>query len=78
MGPEEYFTISFPRNLAADDVGFEVQISNGLRDWRSGAGEVEWVRSEYHGDGTSTETYRSAVPMGVDRQEFMRVVITLK
>jgi len=77
-GPEDHFTISYRRNLAADDVEIEVQISTDLDDWFSGPGEVEFVRAVHNGDGTETVTYRSVLPMSAGMREFMRVKVSLR
>lgn len=77
-GDEEYFTISYQRNLASDDVRYEVQISTDLVNWVSGPGDVEFAHAVNNGDGTETVTYRSATVFGVQEREFLRVVVILK
>ncbi|MDA1274505.1 MAG: CotH kinase family protein [Verrucomicrobia bacterium] len=77
-GPEEYLTFSYVRNLAADDVSYTVQISEDLANWRSGAGQVVYVRSIHNGDGTEIVTYRSEFPLGRVPEEYMRVAMALK
>ena len=78
-GLEEFFTIHYRRNLAADDVEYTVEICGDLENWRSGPGNVEFVRAVHNGDGTETVTYRSAVPFpSAAEREFMRVRFTLK
>ena len=77
-GPEDYFTISHRRNLAADDVEFAVQVSDDLVNWRTGPGNVEFVRTVNNGDGTEIVTYRSAVLFPSAGREFMRVVVILR
>ncbi|MDA1277936.1 MAG: hypothetical protein O2960_28410, partial [Verrucomicrobia bacterium] len=55
-GPEDYLTFSFARNLAPDDLAYEVQISEDLLNWRSGPGQVVFVRAIHNGNGTETVT----------------------
>ena len=68
-----YLTISFQRNLAADDVEFEVQVSTGLTDW-SALGTL-YVSAIYNGDGTETVTYRSVLPLASISREFLRLAV---
>ena len=77
-GPEGYFTISHQRNVAADDVEFVVQVSGDFVNWRTGPGNVEFVRAVNNGDGTETVTYRSSVPLPTAGREFMRLLLILK
>ena len=68
--------LTFTRNLAADDVLYEVEISSDLSDWRSGAGEVEFLSSTNNGDGTTTEIYRAVELVGAHASSFMRLRVT--
>jgi len=66
---DDYLTVSFTRNLAAADVTISVELSEDLQLWSMM--DVEFVSSVNNGDGTTTETYRSATPAAdVDRQFF--------
>ena len=78
MGEEEFFTISFRRNLSAADVEIVVEASDNLIDWRSGPANVEFVRAVSNGDGTETVTYRSVSPLGAAVREYLRVLVTLR
>jgi hypothetical protein len=66
-----YLTISYRRNLAADDVVIEVQASTGLSTW-STPGTV-CVSAIHNGDGTETVTCRSGVPLASIPREFVRL-----
>ena len=77
-GPEDYFTISYLRDLAADDAEFTVQISNDAQTWFDGPGNAEFVRAIHNGDGTETVTWRSAFPLSTQTNEFMRVMVSLR
>ena len=69
-----YPTISYSRNLLADDVIVGVETSGDLLNWRTGAAEVAPVSEIYLGDGRSQVTWRSTRPAGeASAQEFMRL-----
>ena len=55
---------------------YEVEISSDLSDWRSGAGEVEFLSSTNNGDGTTTEIYRAVELVGAHASSFMRLRMT--
>ena len=78
MGAEDYFTITFLQNLAADDVVIEAEISDDHQSWAKGPGNVEFVGSTHNGDGTATVVYRSAIPFSTKRRQFLRVSVTLQ
>ena len=78
FGDEDYFVISYQRNLAADDVEYEVQVTDDLVNWVTGPGNVEFVRAVNNGGGTEIVTYRSATLFGTEKREFMRLVVMLK
>ena len=68
-------TLSFRRNLAADDVRVTVQVSSDLNTWSSTSSDVVLVSEVSHGDGTAMLTYRSATPVGGTPRQFLRVRI---
>jgi hypothetical protein len=74
-GPEEFLTISFQRNLAADDVLYEVEVGRDLSAW---SGSSSFVSSTSNGDGTATEVYRSNTPMSGGRREFIRLRVSAR
>jgi hypothetical protein len=67
----EHLTISFQRNLAADDVLFEVQVGTDLETW-SILGTV-LISAVHNGDGTETVAYRSLTPLASIPKEFIRL-----
>lgn len=60
-GPDTFFTLSFTRNLSADDVMIIVEGSDDLLNWSSSPLPVS---ETYHGNGTSSVTWRSSSPIG--------------
>jgi hypothetical protein len=75
--PGDHLVLSYQRNLAADDVLYEVQASTGLQPagWNSGPGFVEFVSMSNNGDGTATVTYRSTRPYLSVPHEFLRLKV---
>jgi len=72
--PNPYLVIRYRRNLAADDLHFEVQVGNSLNDWTNLG--TAFVSSQPNGDGTETITYRSITPFASIAKEFIRVEVT--
>lgn len=74
----DYLTYSYQRNLAADDVLYEVETSETLEpgSWQSGPAFTEFVSQVDHGDGTATMTWRSAVPLSNLDREFIRLAVS--
>ncbi len=69
----DYLTVSFQRNLLAEDVELFVEVSVDLVSWQSGAAFAVLV-SEVHIDGgRSLVTYRSAGPVAASERIFVRV-----
>lgn len=73
-----YLTLSFSRNLAAEDVVYEVQVSDELQYWRSGDTDVVFISRVNHGDGTETITYRNTQKIGGKNHQFIRLKVTEK
>ncbi|MFT4549209.1 MAG: hypothetical protein ACI9MB_003180 [Verrucomicrobiales bacterium] len=69
-------SITFTRNLAADDVIYTVELSTDLDQWVDGTGQAEFVSSTNNGDGTTTEVYRSAVELDSAIRGYMRLRVT--
>ena len=67
-------TMTFLRNLAADDVIFEFVTSTDLSLWTPG-GAIR-IASFDHGDGTATETWQAVLPLGVEDTWFIRLKLT--
>lgn len=70
---DEFLTVTFQRNLAADDVLYEVQVANDLAIWTA---STTFVSSTNNGDGTATEVYRSNAPFSSSAREFIRVSVS--
>ncbi|MEO8352083.1 MAG: CotH kinase family protein, partial [Chthoniobacteraceae bacterium] len=70
-----YLTITYRRNLAADDVTLTVQRSIDFAGWASGD-NVKLIAESHNGDGTSTYVWRSTHPATESQREFLRVQIT--
>ena len=70
---DDYLTMSVVLDLSADDVEYQVEITDDLAVWESGSGHVEHVSSTNNGDGTLTVVYRSADPIVAGIQEYFRL-----
>lgn len=70
-GQEEFLTISYRRNLAADDVIYEVQVGSDLENWSTIG--TRYLGSTNHFDGTETVSVRSATPLATLPNEFIRL-----
>jgi len=67
------FTVTFPRNLAADDAIVIIELSDDLDNWTP-AGETLDLVSEVHGaDGRSTFTFESSDPATNAPRSFVRL-----
>jgi len=73
-GTQEHLTITFRRNLAADDVILAAEISSDLVNWDPLG--VEYVSSIPNGDGTETVTLRSKALFSSIDKEFVRIKVT--
>jgi hypothetical protein len=73
---KEYLTLTYRRNLAADDILFEVEVSSNLVSWdplRTTA--VSAISNE---DGTETVTWRSLTPIEDQERNFIRLKVAQK
>ncbi|HAT19095.1 MAG TPA: hypothetical protein DCS85_02965, partial [Verrucomicrobiales bacterium] len=70
---EDYFTFSYRRNLAADDVIDLVEVSEDLENWNSGSGYAVPVATVNLGDGTALVTWRAAQPTHRAPQLYFRL-----
>ena len=75
-GGQEYATISYRRNLAADDVLIEVEVSPDLEAWTDGS--VVFVGSTPNGDGTEQMSFRADQPIQTIPAQYVRVKVTLR
>jgi hypothetical protein len=73
---DDYPTISYRRNLSADDVIYDVEVSPDLESWSNQ--DTTLVSSSANGDGTETVTYRSNAPLGNLGREFFRIKASLR
>jgi hypothetical protein len=60
---DEYLTISFRRNLAADDVEMAPQTTTNFSTWIDASADFLLVSETNHGDGSAILLYRSALPL---------------
>ena len=75
---EGFLTLTFRRNLAADDTSITVQRSTDLKTWTSGT-DVVFLSETHNNDSTSTCTWRSAHPQGTaNPHEYLRLRVTIK
>ena len=73
-GNDEYLTMTFRRNLGADDVLFSVQVSPNLSAWTSLG--TQYVSSVSNNDGTENVTYRSTTELDSVPREFIRLRVS--
>jgi hypothetical protein len=74
----DYFTFSFRRSLAADDVLESVEASADLETWNSGPGFAEYHSTVNRGDGTATVTWRSNLPIHQSTALYFRLRADLR
>ena len=70
---DAYLTLSFRRQLGAQDLSYSVELSNDLGTWESGSAVL--VSSTGHGDGTATEVWRAPAPSTSIPHLFMRLKV---
>jgi hypothetical protein len=69
-----YLTFRFRRNTAADDVALVVERSLGLTPWTPVPDSLVYLGETLNPDGTTTETWRSAIPASAaNPKEFFRL-----
>ncbi len=68
-------TVSYRRNLGADDILYQVQLSSDLDNWADTGSE--YVTSVSNEDGTETVTIRSVTPIADLPKKFIRLKINL-
>ena len=72
---DQFLTITFQRNLAADDVIYEVEIAGDLSGWTTA---TSFVSRTNNGDGTATEVHRSNHPISAGLREFIRLRVSAR
>ena len=65
---DDYLTLTFTHNLAAENVSVSGQVSEDAVAW---APAITY-RTIYHGDGTATTTLRAPAPIPANRRQFIR------
>lgn len=70
----ESLTMSFRRNIAAEDIVISVEVSPDLVDWDDM--ETEFVSATSNGDGTEMVTYRSTSNIAITTREFIRLKVS--
>jgi hypothetical protein len=65
-------TLTYPKNLDASDLTFEVEWSTNLTDWSS-VGVTETILS----DDTVTQTIEASISSGVDTTKYLRLRVDL-
>ncbi len=75
--PQNFLTLQYRRNLAADGVNFVVKLSTDLVTWASDASAITYVGTVKNGDGTATVTCRSTEPADAAHPRmFLRLSVT--
>ncbi len=77
-GMAQFLTITYRRNLAADDLTYEVEISDDLQAWSSDAAHVVFLSSVDMGGGIALVSYRSSTPVGDISRQFMRLRVSTR
>jgi hypothetical protein len=72
----DYLTVSYRRNLVADEFAFEVELSESLEDWQDD--QTVFVRSTANGNGTEKVTVRSLIPISDAVKRFARVRVSIR
>lgn len=73
---KEYLTLTHRRNLAADNILFEVQVSSDLISW--GPLRTTAVSATSNEDGTETVIWRSLTPIEEQERNFIRLRVAQK
>ena len=72
----DFIAMTYRRNLGADDVVYQVEVSSDLVSWSTmGTGQV---RASPNGDGTETVTIRSLTPLTQELRQFIRLQVELR
>ena len=76
---DDFLTITYRRNLAADDVLIVLELSFDLVNWVSGDTNLTFVSEIHQGDGTSLVRYRTNFPHDPATQSrvFLRLHVSL-
>ncbi|MCP4847048.1 MAG: lamin tail domain-containing protein, partial [Verrucomicrobiaceae bacterium] len=78
LGGERYLTITYQRNLAADDVQVQVQSSADLGEWTNDETLVTVSQIVTPEENAVTITRRTAKPVTTHEDTYLRVIVTLQ
>jgi hypothetical protein len=68
-----YFTLSFRGRTDASDLGYHIQQSSDLAQWKE---DGSWVSRQPVGDGTARYLWRASKPLSIAPRVFVRVHVT--
>lgn len=71
-----FLTLTFSRQLGADQAVVVAEVSSSLDSWNSSAAAVTLVSVQPIGDGKATLIYRSQSPMIIGEKQFLRLRVT--
>ena len=74
---QRYLTITYQKNLTANDIRIDVQSSSNLRDWATEEALITVSETVNADDGTVTLTQRMAAPLSANNDTFLRILVTL-
>lgn len=75
--PDDYLTLTFTRDPAADEATCHPEFSTDLDTWSGGTGNLVRVSITPQANGTVTEVWRSSVPVSADRRRYGRVRVSV-
>lgn len=73
---DEFLTLEFTQNVAAEDADAQVEYSENLTGWTTGSAAVKLVSETFNNDGTVTYVWRSLKSRALLPRQFMRVKVT--
>ncbi len=74
---ENGIRFEFSRDLAADDVTFEIEISTDLAEWTDGSGLFQLSESVFTGQGAETLSFSAGPSAGLEDRLFVRLKVLL-
>ena len=77
LGNERYLTITYRKNLTADDVQIHVQSSANLGEWKNDETLITVSETVDADKGHVIITRRTTKPVAAHEDTFLRVVVTL-
>ena len=74
IGGVQYYAFSYSRWKGVKGVSFTVQISNDLKDWKSGEEYLVPLVGDFESaDGSVNKTFRSTIPLNGRNEQFFRL-----